>query len=66
MMAMGQQQLVPQLTDQGLILGIKTYTHAFMVMSNHLQIKHSTTFDFSGTSTASKMQGGGAQQNQKE
>ncbi|MDB9986242.1 hypothetical protein OAD84_04690 [Pelagibacterales bacterium] len=50
----------PSLTDSGINLGIKTYTHAFLVMSNHLQIKHSTTFDFSGTSTASKMQGGGA------
>ena len=50
----------PSLTDGDVNLGIKTYTHAYMVMSNHLQIKHSTTFDFSGTSTASKMQGGGA------
>ena len=50
----------PSLTDGDVNLGIKTYTHAFMVMSNHLQIKHSSTFDFSGTSTASKMQGGGA------
>ena len=50
----------PSLTDSGVNLGIKTYTHAYMLMSNHLQIKHSTTFDFTGTSTASKMQGGGA------
>ena len=50
----------PSLTDAGVNLGIKTYTHAYMIMSNHLQIKHSTTFDFSGTSTAAKMQGGGA------
>ena len=56
----GTATATPSLTDGDVNLGIKTYTHAFMVMSNHLQIKHSTTFDFSGTSTASKMQGGGA------
>ena len=52
----------PSLTDVGVNLGIKTYTHAFMVMSNHLQIKHSTTFDYSrvATNIATKMQGGGA------
>jgi hypothetical protein len=56
----GSATASPSLTDSGVNLGIKTYTHAYMIMSNHLQIKHSTTFDFSGTSTASKMQGGGA------
>ena len=52
----------PSLTDAGVNLGIKTYTHAFMLMSNHLQIKHSTTFDYSGVASniATKMQGGGA------
>jgi hypothetical protein len=52
----------PTLTDAGVNLGIKTYTHAYMLMSNHLQIKHSTTFDYSGVATniATKMQGGGA------
>jgi hypothetical protein len=56
----GTATATPALTDGDVNLGIKTYTHAYMIMSNHLQIKHSTTFDFSGTSTASKMQGGGA------
>jgi len=52
----------PALTAAGVNLGIKTYTHAYMLMSNHLQIKHSTTFDYSGVATniATKMQGGGA------
>jgi len=52
----------PSLTDGDVNLGIKTYTHGYMVMSNHLQIKHSTTFDYSGVATniATKMQGGGA------
>ena len=52
----------PSLTESGVNLGIKTYSHAFMVMSNHLQIKHSTTFDYSGVASniATKMQGGGA------
>jgi len=49
----------PSLVEEGVNLGIKTYTHAFMVMSNHLQIKHFQTYDFSGTSTASAMRGGG-------
>ncbi|MDB9955376.1 hypothetical protein OAD12_01320 [Pelagibacterales bacterium] len=54
----------PSLTDGDVNLGIKTYTHAYMVMSNHLQIKHSTTFDYSGVATniATKMQGGGDSQ----
>ena len=50
----------PSLVDGDINLGIKTYTHAFMVMSNHLQIKHQQTFDFTGTSTASGMRGGGS------
>ena len=49
----------PSLVEGGVNLGIKTYTHAFMIMSNHLKIKHSQTYDFSGTSTASAMVGGG-------
>ena len=49
----------PSLVESGINLGIKTYTHAFMVMSNHLKIKHDQTYDFSGTSTATSMRGGG-------
>tara|TARA_Y100001970_G_scaffold73503_1_gene93308 strand:- start:2602 stop:3711 length:1110 start_codon:yes stop_codon:yes gene_type:complete len=49
----------PSLVDDGINLGIKTYTHAFMVMSNHLQIKHDQVYDFSGTATAAAMRGGG-------
>ena len=49
----------PSLVEDGVNLGIKTYTHAFMVMSNHLQIKHDQVYDFSATSTASAMRGGG-------
>jgi len=49
----------PSLVEGGINLGIKTYTHAFMVMSNHLQIKHDQTYDFSGTATATAMRGGG-------
>ena len=58
----GTATATPSLTEAGINLGIKTYTHAYMVMSNHLQIKHSTTFDYSGVATniATKMQGGGA------
>ena len=58
----GTATATPKLTDGDVNLGIKTYTHAFMVMSNHLQIKHSTTFDYSGVAAniATKMQGGGA------
>jgi len=54
----------PALTDGDVNLGIKTYTHAYMVMSNHLQIKHSTTFNYDAvaTSVATKMQGGGSSQ----
>jgi hypothetical protein len=47
------------LVENGLNLGIKTYTHAIMVMSNHLEIKHEQDYDFSGTETASSMIGGG-------
>jgi len=50
----------PSLVEDGINLGIKTYTHAFMVLSNHLQIKHDQVYDFSGTSTASEMRGGGS------
>ena len=49
----------PSLVEDGVNLGIKTYTHAFMVMSNHLQIKHDQVYDFSATSTATAMRGGG-------
>jgi hypothetical protein len=49
----------PSLVENGINLGIKTYTHAFMLMSNHLQVKHDQVFDFSATSTASAMRGGG-------
>ena len=49
----------PSLVEDGVNLGIQTYTHAFMVMSNHLQIKHDQVYDFSATSTASAMRGGG-------
>tara|TARA_B100000427_G_scaffold47842_1_gene35810 strand:- start:235 stop:1368 length:1134 start_codon:yes stop_codon:yes gene_type:complete len=49
----------PSLVEDGVNLGIKTYTHAFMVMSNHLQIKHDQVYDFSATTTATAMRGGG-------
>ena len=50
----------PSLVEDGFNLGIKTYTHAFMVLSNHLKIKHDQDYDFSGTGTASEMRGGGS------
>jgi len=55
----GTATATPSLVDDGINLGIKTYTHAFMVMSNHLQIKHDQVYDFSGTATAAAMRGGG-------
>ena len=55
----GTASASPSLVENGLNLGIKTYTHALMIMSNHLQIKHEQDYDFSGTSTASGMRGGG-------
>jgi len=55
----GTASASPSLVEDGVNLGIKTYSHAFMVMSNHLQIKHDQVFDFSATSTASAMRGGG-------
>jgi hypothetical protein len=55
----GTATATPSLVENGINLGIKTYTHAFMIMSNHLQIKHDQTYDFSGTATASAMRGGG-------
>ena len=48
----------PSLVENGINLGIKTYTHAFMVMSNHLQIKHQQAYDFTGTETSDEMRGG--------
>ena len=48
-----------ELVSGGINLGIKTYTHAFMILSNHLQIKHTQTYDFS-LAAASGMAGGGA------
>ena len=55
----GTASASPSLVENGLNLGIKSYTHALMIMSNHLQIKHEQDYDFSGTSTASEMRGGG-------